>query len=101
MYEASTSHCRGNSRCTLNSHLCDIPFTRSSGGIKVIPRPRNVPIPKLAPGGSATPDGNGLNRLPQVAQAGARVRPLLSVGTMLVDCEKPVCCTPSMTNGAM
>src|SRR6185295_8110808 len=101
MYEASSNQFPANSRWRLNSQRCVIEFTRSAGGTNVRPRPRKVPKPWLAPGGLGTPVGKGLNRLPQVTQAGARVKPLLRVGTRLVDCEKPGCCTPSIIKGAM
>src|SRR5262249_13966237 len=101
MEAASATHRPENSRCALNFHPCTIPFTRWSGGMNVRPRTRNVAGPRLAPGGSGTPKGKGLNRLLQVAHAGASVSPLSFVGTMFVDCEKPDCCTPSMIKGSM
>src|SRR6516162_4730255 len=73
-------------------HRADRACLRSTGTIEM-PRPRNVPSPRLLPVGASAPFGNGFARF------AAKVNPVSNDGTRFVDCEKPVWLIASMMNG--
>jgi hypothetical protein len=79
-YATSTTQRPGSSRWMPACQRWTVPVWRSSGVIEML-WPRKVERPPADPVGAVTPFGKGFARL------AANVRPLFSVGTMLVVCE--------------